>query len=147
MRSTPTLFRSLNARVLSFVLLGTTLLAACGGGDDNGPSAPSNPEPDQTPSETMFAIENLSSQDAYYVYIKACGSASWGSDRLGASRILDAGEVITWTVNDPGCYDVEARTSQSAAGGQKKATWRSVDVESGQTTTVTIRDTDWAAMQ
>ena len=147
MRSTPTLFRSLNARVLSLALLGTTLLAACGGGDDNGPSAPSNPEPEPTPGETMFAIENLSGQDAYYVYIKDCGAATWGSDRLGSSRILDVGEVITWTVNDPGCYDVEARTSQNAAGGQKKATYRSVDVASGQTTTVTIRDANWAAMQ
>ncbi|HEX5818313.1 MAG TPA: hypothetical protein VFY20_05525 [Gemmatimonadales bacterium] len=148
MRPTSPLFRSLSSRAAAVALLATTLLAACGG-DDNG-SGPSTPEPqDPQPGtqETMFAVENLSSQDAYYVYIKDCGAASWGSDRLGATRILDVNEVITWTVNEPGCYDVEARTSTAAQGGQKKATYQNVNVVAGQTTTVTIRDANWAAMQ
>jgi hypothetical protein len=146
MRPTSPLFRSLRARAFAFALMGTTLLAA-GGGDDNGPSAPAPDDSQPDTQETMFAVENLSSQDAYYVYIKDCGSASWGSDRLGATRILDVNEVITWTVNQAGCYDVEARTSTSSQGGQKKATYPNVNVVAGQTTTVTIRDANWASMQ
>jgi hypothetical protein len=147
MRRISPLFRSLRSRTFAFALMGTTLLAACGG--DDGGSGPSTPEPDdQQPStqETLFAVENLSSQDAFYVYIKDCGSASWGSDRLGATRVLDVNEVITWTVNNPGCYDIQARTSLNAEGGQKKATYTDVNVADGQTTTVTIRDANWTAM-
>ena len=143
MRPTTSLFRSLRSRAISFAVLGTTLLAACGGGDDNGPSAPSTPDtpqPDQ--QQTLFAMENLSSQDALYVYIRACGTANWGTDRLGATRVLDVGEVITWTVNQPGCYDVRARTSSN--GGQK-AEFMGVNVAAGTTTTVTIRDANWQA--
>jgi hypothetical protein len=142
MRPTTTLLRSLSARAFAFALIGTTLLAACGGGDDdNGPSSPT--PPDTQPSEqdhTLFAMQNSSSEDALYVYIKSCGAASWGQDRLGATRVLDVGEVITWTVNQPGCYDVRARTSSS--GGQK-AEFMGVNVAEHQTTTVTIHDADW----
>jgi len=146
MRPTTTLFRSLSSRAFAFALLGTTLLAACGGGDDNGPSTPDDPTPEPNTQGTVFALENLSSQDAYYVYIKDCGAATWGNDRLGATRILDVNEVISWTVNNPGCYDIQARTSLSAPGGQKKATYPGVNVADGQTTTVTIRDANWTAM-
>jgi hypothetical protein len=141
MRSTSPLFRSLSSRAVAFALLGTTLLAACGGGDDsNGPSTPQTPSEPNEQGQTLFAMENLSNQDALYVYIKACGSATWGQDRLGATRVLEVGEVITWTVNEPGCYDVRARTSSN--GGQK-AEYMGVDVASGRTTTVSIHDADW----
>jgi hypothetical protein len=145
MRPTTTLFRSLPSRAFAFALLGTTLLAACGG-DDNGPSTPGDSTPEPNTQGTVFALENLSSQDAYYVYIKDCGAATWGNDRLGATRILDVNEVISWTVNNPGCYDIQARTSLSAPGGQKKATYPGVNVVDGQTTTVTIQEANWTAM-
>ena len=139
MRASTSLFRTVYSRFYGFALVGTALLAACGGDDDNnGPSTP----PDQQPSDeqTLFAMENLSSQDAYYVYIRSCGTESWGSDRLGSTRILDVGEVITWTVNNPGCYDVQARTSSTAG---QTATYMGVNVAAGETTTVTIQDANW----
>ena len=139
MRAIDSLFRSLSSRAAAVAVLGTIALAACGGGDDNGPSTPT-PETPSPSAQTLFAMENLSSQDALYVYIKSCGAATWGQDRLGATRILDVGEVITWTVNQPGCYDVRARTSSS--GGQK-ADFMGVNVAEGQTTTVSIHDANW----
>jgi hypothetical protein len=137
-------FRSFSTRAFAFLLAGTTLLAACGGDDNNGPSD-SNPEPEPSQEGTFFAMENYSSHDAYYVYIRACGTSDWGSDMLGSS-ILDVNERITWTVNNPGCFDVRARTSNQV-DPVMEAVWEDVQVAANQTTTLELDDENWQAVQ
>lgn len=127
--------------LVSVLLAGTTVLAACGGGDGgNGPDTLPDDEP--SPVGTFFAMENHSSRDAYYVYIRSCGATEWGADRLGASTVLDVNERITWTVNDPGCYDVRA-VSAISDGTQQEAVWEDVQVPANQTTTVRLEDSHW----
>jgi hypothetical protein len=128
----------------SLLLAASTLLAACGG--DDGGTGPADPTPEPQPSEegTFFAMENHSERDAWYVFVRACGTTEWGQDMLG-NRILDVNERITWTVNSPGCFDVRAQTNPGAAP-RYEAVWTGVQVAAEQTTTVRLDDADWEAL-
>lgn len=137
------MFHATRTSALALLLAGSTLLAACGG---DGGTGPADDQPDDEPTQegTFFALENHSSRDAFYVYIRACGATEWGDDRLGSSRILDVDERITWTVNQPGCYDIKALSDPT--GGRQQAVWPDVQVPADRTTTIALRDADWGAM-
>ncbi len=129
------MFRSTRNTLFASVVATTLFLAACGS-DDNG--GPSNPTPEPT-GESTFRMVNGSSISAWYIYVRSCGASSWGTDRLG-SEVLSPGESATLHLS-AGCYDVHAVSSSE---NSKEAYWMGHPV-SGDVTTISIANTDWAA--
>jgi hypothetical protein len=130
------MFRSARNTLFASLVATTLFLGACGG-DDNG--SPTNPTPEPSGS-TSFRMVNGSTISAWYIYVRSCGASSWGIDRLG-SEVLSPGESATLHLSG-GCYDVHA-----VAGPEdgKEAYWMG-QAMSGDLTTLTISNTDWAAL-
>lgn len=127
----------------ALVVASLALAAACGG-DNAGPTDDTNTPPETTPSDdgvTRLRMTNQSSTSAWYVYVRQCGNASWGSDQLGSSNVLSPGESVSWTTSNPGCYDIRALSEPGAA--EKEARWDAITVASEQTTQVNIQNSDW----
>lgn len=118
----------------------TTMAAACGS-DSAGPSDSNHSQEPSDDGETRLRMTNESSTSAWYVYIRRCGEADWGPDRLGSSNVLSPGESTSWTTNTPGCVDVQAFSEPGS--GQRTATYFGVDIAAEQTTQLKIRKGDW----
>jgi len=112
-------------------LMALVLAAACGG--DDGGTGPSN-------TETRLDITNNSNVSVFLVFVRNCGSQSWGDDLLGAS-VIRAGLGQSFIVT-PGCHDVRLETSPSHAGEMQ---WLNVTFPVGQVTARTV--TNWNPAQ
>lgn len=75
------------------------LTLACGGSDATGPDGSGAGSPG-------LKITNSSDRTVILMYYRACGTSSWGSDRLGA-HVLGKNETFNDNVS-AGCYDVRA---------------------------------------
>jgi len=111
-RSTATLRRA--ATCLAALAVATTT-AACGGSDKA-----------TAPSVGAIRVSNQTNASAFYIYIKACSTSAWGSDRLGAD-ILYAGDSESFTVS-AGCYDVLAKSDPDL---NKQKSWSGITVPAG----------------
>jgi hypothetical protein len=93
-------------------------LAACGG--DDGGAGPSN-------SDTRLDVTNNSNVSVWLVFVRSCGSESWGNDLLGAD-IISPGLGQSFAVT-PGCHDVKLMTNPDVNG---QVIWTSVNIPAGQ---------------
>jgi len=93
-------------------------LAACGG-DDSG-AGPSN-------SDTRLGITNDSNMSVWLVFVRSCGSRSWGNDLLGAD-VISPGLGQSFVVT-PGCHDVKLMTNPEM---NAQVIWTNVNFPSGQ---------------
>jgi hypothetical protein len=126
---------SIRTLALLALTLGSLATSACGGdGDDSTGPGPTG--------ATGFSITNGSNREAWYIYSRACGSESWGTDELGSANILMPGESVSWS-EAAGCYDLLALTS---AGDDPRfeARYDGRTVAAGAATAVTIADGDWS---
>lgn len=65
-----------------------------------------NDNPASSGTITLTIINDLGSYTIHYVYVSPSGSNSWGSDRLGAEKVLDLGESGTLELSR-GTYDIK----------------------------------------
>ena len=65
-----------------------------------------NDNPASSETITLTIINDLGSYTIHYVYVSPSGSNSWGSDRLGAGKVLDPGESGTLELSR-GTYDIK----------------------------------------
>lgn len=104
------------------------VFAACG--DDSGGTGPST-------GDTRLDLTNNSNTSVWLVFIRDCGAASWGNDRLGAD-IIPPGLGQSFVVT-PGCHDVKLETNPDVAG---QVVWMNVNFPAGQITARTV--TTWS---
>lgn len=78
--------------------------------------------------EGFVEVQNLSARQINAVNLKPCTSASWSANQL--TTPLNAGVVVTISVEPPGCYDVRALS------GTVTWSWSAVHVVAGQTVSV-----------
>lgn len=116
---------------LGTAMLALLLAAACG--KDEGGTGPSN-------NDTRLDITNNSNVSVFLVFVRDCGTQSWGNDMLGAD-VIPAGLGQSFIVT-PGCHDVRLETSPSNAG---EIQWLNVTFPAGQITARTV--TTWNPAQ
>ncbi|MGV3708164.1 MAG: hypothetical protein ACO1Q7_04925 [Gemmatimonas sp.] len=104
------------------------VVTACDGGSSTGP-APAE-------VEGAIRIRNDASISVYYAYFKACGTTSWGEDRLGTNVVVPGSSRSLSVPN--GCYDVRVRSSNQLGKLMDKP---GVQISGGQT--VEVRVTEW----
>lgn len=119
---------------------GLVLLALAGGCAGEGTEGTST----GPPSPTGFSVRNGSAREAWYLYSRACGTASWGEDELGSANVLVPGESVTWSER-AGCYDLLALTDRRNQP-RYQARFNGQRVAANQLTSVVIADDDWTVV-
>ena len=104
------------ARPFLLALGAALALAACSS-DSNGPGE----------TETTLTLLNATETSAWYIFVRACGTATWSDDLLGAD-VLSPGEEDTFEV-PAGCHDVRMETDPDLDGF---AQWDGITFQANQ---------------
>jgi hypothetical protein len=120
------------ARISALAATAALAFAAACGGSDSG-TGPTN-------TNTLLDVTNNSSVSVWLVYVRNCGSQSWGNDLLGAD-IISPGLGQSFVVT-PGCHDVKLMTNPDVNG---ELVWMNVNFPAGQVVERVV--TSWNPVQ
>jgi hypothetical protein len=104
------------ARRLVLGLAGAVVVSACGGDDDDGPTA------GPVAGTASLRVANVTSRPIFFVFFSACSDSLWGPDRLGADRVIPVGQSVQWDSIPPGCTDLRAELDDGRAAERFAAT-------------------------
>lgn len=86
-------------RATAALALALLLAVAAGCGGDEGPQGPTDP--------ATIRVDNQFGGPVLEVYLKGCGTAGWGDDRLGTNETIASGATRDFVV-EAGCWDLAA---------------------------------------
>jgi hypothetical protein len=117
-------------RIMATMTVLMVLVSACGDDDPTGVGD----------ARAKVTVVNGTDHSVWYVFTRACETATWGNDLLG-STIIHVGETKTFSVV-PGCKDLRVETDPALAGTHQ---WDAMDLLPAGTDTLML--TEWTYEQ